>query len=93
MSVNFDRTAGYEQLKKHLAAIKKICIKEDIPYFFAACVKNDDTHSEYKKEMYSGLSSGKELTEDWFPEFVKVTLGMKVDIQRPQIEFDLDDEE
>lgn len=82
------------QAKKHLNALKKACIKCDIPFFFAAAVKNDDTDTEYKMDMYSGMAAKKELKKDFFPEFIKVTLGMKADIKRPEekfIEIDTDE--
>ena len=91
---NFDKTKDFDaQVKKHLTALKKACIKYDIPFFFAAAIKNTPDKTEYKKEVYSGMASRQELTDDYFPEFIKVTLGMKAGIMRPSEEFIMDEED
>lgn len=91
----YDKKTEFDtQVKKHLIALKKACIKNDIPFFFAAAIKNDNSKTEYVKEIYSGMAANKELKEDFFPEFMKVTLGLKADIKRPEEKFVLlDDDE
>lgn len=90
----FDKRKEYdEQVAKHLAALRKACVKADIPFFFAAAVKNESTGTLYKKDIYSGMAAKKELKDDFFPEFIKVTLGLKADVKRPEAMFVLDDED
>lgn len=91
---NFNKTKEFDtQIKKHLTALKKACIKYDIPFFFAAATENSSKETKYIKEIYSGMASNNDLTDDYFPEFIKVTLGMKADIKRPVEEFILEEED
>lgn len=86
--MNYDKTKEYEEyVKPQLVGLKKLCIKHHLPFFFATCVKNDDKESIYEKEMYSGLARGLDLTEDFFPDFVKVTLGFKTTMPRETLCF------
>ncbi len=92
--MTFDKSEEYNrQIKKYVQKIKKACIDCNVPFFFAACVQNDENGSQYEMDSFSALSGDMHLTEDFFPEFMKVTLGFKADIPRPSPEFIFDDEE
>lgn len=74
--MTFDRTEEYEKyIEPQLVGLKKLCVKYHVPFFFAVCIANNDKESVYKKDMYSGLAKGLDLTDDYFPDLAKITLG------------------
>lgn len=77
-------TVFNEKIKKHIAEIRKICVLNGIPFFYAFCVKNDEKESKYKYHMFSGMETDLQPTQNNFPEFVKVMCGMKADVSRPE---------
>ena len=83
----YDKTTEYEEcIAPQVLKLKKLCIKHNIPLFFATCVKNSETDSTYVKDIYSGLAKGLDLKTDYFPDFVKVTLGFETKFPSKKIE-------
>lgn len=90
--MNFDKTENYNSnILPILEKLKKACIKNEIPFFFAACVKNDENTSEYEKEIYSGLAHDISLTKDYIPDLVKITLGFEAQVPFERLELDPND--
>lgn len=86
--MTYDKESVYnDKIKKHITEIRKICVLNGIPFFFAFCTKNDDNKSQYRYHMFSGMETELMPTQNNFPEFVKVMCGMKVEEKRPDVIF------
>jgi len=85
----YDKREEYEsEIKPQLDKLKRLCIKHQLPFFFAACVANNEKESVYEKDIYSGLAKGLDLKQDYFPDFVKITLGFETVFPVTKIEID-----
>lgn len=61
----------------------------DIPYFFAAAVKSDESGTEYAFESHDNWSSACQMKDDKIPGFIKVVNGFKTVLPEDIIEVDL----
>ena len=83
----YNKKTEYEsEIKPQLIKLKKLCIKHNIPFFFSACVENTENTSNYENEILSALSKGLDLNKDFFPGFVKVTLGFETIYPQDKLE-------
>lgn len=84
--MNYNKKDIYnDKIKKHLTEIRHECVLNNIPFFFAFCLENDENGSKYKYDMYSAMETSIQPTTNYFPEFVKVMCGMKANVQRPEV--------
>ena len=73
---NFNKQQEYdEKVKDLIGKVKSMCKKENIPFFFAACIQNDAKGSQYEIEMLSAEVCDAKLTENWISKCVCVTRG------------------
>lgn len=86
----FNKKAEYKKIQEKLHEIKTLCKKENIPFFFAACIENDQQDSTYDLEMLSPEVCGVRLTKNWFNKFVDVTVGFDAVPPEKPIEMDAD---
>ena len=87
----FDKTKKYpDEIEKMLQELTKICKREGIPFFFAACVANNKKESVYKVEMLSAETCDTKLTTDWLCKFVDITLGFDAVPPTTTLEIDAD---
>ena len=68
--------------------LKVLCKKENIPFFFAACVENNDEASKYELEMLSAAICDTKLTDDWISKFVAITRGFNAVPEEKPVEID-----
>lgn len=75
----FDKQDIYElKIQPKVAELVKICSREDIPLFVAACTKNDENGTEYQKEAVTPGTHDIKLKDDVITKFIDVTLGFEV---------------
>lgn len=76
---NFDKTEFYEQeIKEKLIEIKRICNRNQIPFYFSACIKNtEEDGSVYINEMINAKTNNIVLRDDKFPDYLNVFNGFK----------------
>lgn len=90
--MTFDKRQEFEDyIKPQLVGLKRLCLKYDLPFFYAVCVENDEEKSLYENEMYSGLAKGIDLTADYFPNLAKVMRGFDTKLPSEPLLFDADD--
>lgn len=86
--MTFDKRQEFEDyIKPQLVGLKRLCIKHDLPFFFAVCVENNKDESVYESEMFSGLAKGLNLTDDYFPNLAKVMCGFETKMPYVPIDF------
>ena len=68
--------------------LKVLCKQENIPFFFAACVENNDHASKYELEMLSAALCDTKLTDDWISKFVAITRGFNAVPGEKPVEID-----
>lgn len=77
----FDESDTFnEKLAPLLKKIDTICKANKIPFFFAACVKNDEKDSTY--EYVGNLCGSNEfvLKDDKITDFIRILCGFKLQI-------------
>lgn len=76
MLTDFDKRDNYKDiLEDKIMEIKRICHREKLPMFITVCVKNDESGTEYEKEMVSAATCNLSLKNDQIAKMVNVTLG------------------
>lgn len=78
------------EIAEKVHELKMLCKKENIPFFFAACIGNGDSDSKYELEMLSPEICETKLSKDWISKFVDITLGFDAVPPQASIEFDAD---
>ena len=69
----YDKTKLYEEKVLPLInEMRKICVLNNLPIFFACATKNKDGKTEYAEEGILTGSAGIELYDDWFEKFLLV---------------------
>lgn len=92
----FNKEKAYkEKVAPLMKKIIKVCAMENIPFFFASCVKDDGECSKYIKELVSPTTHQLNLSQDLFPDLVAVTLGFNTipPIKKTEFVFDVLEEE
>lgn len=88
----YDKKQEYEEeIAPIVTELKRACIKHHLPFFFTTCVANDECNSEYVKEIYSSLTSGVELSEDYFVNLIKVMCGFETRMPFQELSVEPDD--
>ena len=88
---NFDKNDTYETLvAKKIQELLRICNKEQMPIFISVAVKNDESGTEYKNDMFASATNDIFLKDDYFPNFVNVTNGFRTVPPSKIVEIDFD---
>lgn len=88
----FNKKSEYNgKVKKLVNELKSLCKKENIPFFFAACVENSKKDSRYELEMLSAEICDTKLSKDWISKFVDITIGFDAVPPAKPLEIDSDD--
>ena len=92
MLTEYDKTDAFEfEIKPAMETLVQLCNKHHIPFFVATCIKNDESGSEYKADMYASLSNEIRLKKDLFPKFVNVLNGFLTVPPNDELEIMFDD--
>lgn len=76
MDTVFDKRKEYETLiAEKVIELKKLCHMQKVPMFITVCIANDESGTEYEKEMVSATTCGYTLFDDQIAKHVNVTLG------------------
>ena len=79
----FDKTDIYnEEIQPILDKLDIVCKANKIPYFFTACVKNDETESEYRNEGNLCGSNEFVLKTDKITDFFRILCGFKLETKQ-----------
>lgn len=81
-----------KQMKPVLDELVSICRNHKIPFFYTACVANDDEHSEYRSDVVSPVGYDVILSDDKISKHIGVTAGFDVVPSRADIEMDVMDD-
>lgn len=85
---NFDKTAAYENnIIDIVNKLRAECSRNGIPMFVSVCIKNTPKETIYKNEMVSAVSSGVNLTDDKFIDFVNVLNGFTTVPKKTEFDF------
>lgn len=72
----FDKRKVYEeQIKEKVSELKELCTINDIPFFFTACVANDDEKAIYVSEGITPESYGFSISDNCFTNHINVSNG------------------
>lgn len=75
----FDKSKEFnEKAKGLLDQLVTVCEMEKIPFFFSACVKNDDSESVYIADGHMTGSAGLTLKDDKINRHMLVQSGFSV---------------
>lgn len=89
-NVTFNKNEVYnKEIVEKVHELKVLCKKENIPFFFAACVGNSDNGSKYELEMLSAAICDTKLGDDWISKFVAITRGFNAVPGEKVIELDI----
>ena len=89
-NVSFNKNEIYnKEIAEKVHELKILCKKENVPFFFAACVGNNDTNSKYELEMLSAAICDTKLTDDWISKFVAITRGFNAVPNEKAVEIDM----
>lgn len=84
----FDKTEIYENgIIDIVNKLRAECNRNGIPMFVSLCIKNTPKESVYKNEMVSAASSGINLTDDKFIDFVNVLNGFTTIPKKTELDF------
>lgn len=87
----FDRSDIYaSRIEPIVKKLKNECAVAHIPFFFSACVKNDEEGTEYQNEGHLCGSGDYKLTDDRITPHLNVALGFKTVPPRSDMEIDMD---
>jgi hypothetical protein len=64
-----------KEIAPKLEEIKKLCLLNNIPMFFTACVSNSNDTTEYESELISPDMLDAELKNNHFPRHINVMHG------------------
>jgi hypothetical protein len=64
-----------KEIAPKLEEVKKLCLLNNIPLFFTACVSNSNTETVYENEMVSPDMLDIELKNNHFPRHINVLSG------------------
>ena len=78
LSVFDKRELFEEEVTPLLEEIKTFCKVNKIPFFFSACVKNDNEGSEYIHDGNLCESNKIVLTDDKITDFIRILCGFKI---------------
>lgn len=89
---SFDKREEFEKnCRSHLEEIRSWCILYGIPFYFSACVKNDDKGSVYINEAALTSTTGVKLTNDQLKKHLLVGLDFDVVPRRTDMEIQTED--
>jgi len=78
----FELNEIYEnEIEPLVKKIDIICKANKLPYFFAACVKNDEEGSDYVYDGNLCGSNGFVLKDDKITDFLRLLVGFKIKSQ------------
>lgn len=88
----FDKREEFEkECKPLLDRLRLMCSLYDIPFFWTACVKNNDEKSEYINELVGNASRGINLKDDQIAKHISVCLGFDTVPKNDNIVIDLEE--
>jgi hypothetical protein len=88
----FDKRAEFEdKCREHLEELKGLCTMYGIPFYFTACLKNDEEKSTYITDAVLTSTTGVQLTDDQLKKHLLVGLGFDVIPHRADLEIMMDD--
>ena len=88
--VTFNKNEVYnKEIVGKVHELKVLCKKENIPFFFAACVGNNDVGSKYELEMLSPAICDTKLADDWISKFVAISRGFDAVPREKVVELDV----
>lgn len=89
----FNKEAVYnEEVAPLVEKIRSLCTIKGIPFFFGACVKNEDNASEYRYNGNFCGSSGFILYDDRITKCLNVVNGFDTVPRREKIDLSMDEE-
>lgn len=89
----YDKTKLYEQeIEIKLKEIKKLCAKNDIPFFCGFAVKNTENKTSYKYDGFLPAAMDLVLTDDIFNSHLGVIRGFKVSERSLPSDLEIDGE-
>lgn len=87
----FNKEKEFEKdCKPILDKLRLICSLYDIPFFWTACVKNDEKGSVYQNEIVGNLSRGINLKDDQISKHISVCMGFDTVPKKNNFEVDLE---
>ena len=81
-----------EELKKQLDDIVFQCKNRHIPFFYSACVANDENGSKYVSDVVSPGGRSVTLKDDRISKHLAVATGFDVVPSRDEIEIEIADD-
>lgn len=88
----FNRREEFEkECKKYLDELKSWCTIYGIPFYFTACLENDNEKSTYVTDAALTTTIGVQLADDQLKKHLLVGLGFDVIPHRADIEIMMDD--
>ena len=89
----FDKEKAFQaECAEHLDRLRKHCIHIGVPFFFTACVRNDEqTGSKYISDGIITGSDGIELADDQIKRHLLVNIGFDVIPSKDDLEIQMDD--
>lgn len=88
----FDKTKVFKkECKPLLDELVLKCSLYKIPFFWTACVKNDENKSKYVNDAVATGSRDIKLTDDKISKFLAVINGFDVVPHREELEIDMDE--
>ena len=74
----FDAEQLYEtEIVPVVNQLNSLLLHYNIPYFFAAAIRSDETGTDYRYECHDIWSSTQPMKEDKIPAFIMVANGIK----------------
>ena len=88
--IAFDKKAVFdEEIQPVLEHLTSLLRHYDIPYFFAAAIKSDESGTEYVFESEDNWSTASHMKDDKIPGFIKVVNGFRTVLPEDILEVDL----
>ena len=66
-----------QEIEPLVAQLKTLCAKERIPFFFTACVADEEDNSEYYQELLSPGAIGIDIKDSKFERLMNVMRGFR----------------
>lgn len=87
----FDKSKEFEkECRPILDRLRLMCSLYDIPFFWSACVKNNDKESVYENEIVGNASREINLKDDQISKHISVCMGFDTVPKKSDFSVDID---